>query len=64
MFSLLRKLSIGGKVKDGMLPDHMMSTARELTDEKNQNCFIEDAGELRETVYGENYVGFVIFSGI
>ncbi|XP_011314618.1 MIP18 family protein CG30152 [Fopius arisanus] len=51
MFSLLRKLSIGSKVKDGLMPDHIMGTATDLTDEKNQNCFIEDANELKENVY-------------
>ncbi|XP_015600026.1 MIP18 family protein galla-1 isoform X2 [Cephus cinctus] len=52
MLSFFRKLSIGGKIKDGILPDGVMSTPEELLKVKNQSTLIlKDETELKESVY-------------
>ncbi|XP_034935299.1 MIP18 family protein galla-1 [Chelonus insularis] len=52
MLSLLRKLSIGTKIKDGILPNHIMDTAEDLVNKKQPAEVTEkDIKELKETVY-------------
>ncbi|KAK0087342.1 hypothetical protein PV325_001227 [Microctonus aethiopoides] len=51
MLSLLRKLSIGSKIKDGIMPDRVMDTAQDF-DKKTRCEFTEkDRIELKESVY-------------
>lgn len=55
MLSFFRKLSIGGKIKDGILPDGgVMGTAEDLLRAKNQCALIlKDENELKDSVYGK-----------
>ncbi|CAL1676500.1 unnamed protein product [Lasius platythorax] len=52
MLSFFRKLSIGGKIKDGILPEGIMGTAEDLLTVKNQSdlTLMTDT-ELKESVY-------------
>ncbi|KAH0945184.1 hypothetical protein HN011_004747 [Eciton burchellii] len=51
MISFFRKLSIGGKIKDGILPE-VMGTAEDFSITKNQNNLIlKTDTELKESVY-------------
>lgn len=53
MLSWIRKLSIGTKIKDGLLPDGDMGTAQDLINKKIPSEVTEkDITELKETVYG------------
>lgn len=54
MLSFFRKLSIGGKIKDGILPEGIMGTAEDLLTAKSQNdlTLMTDT-ELKESVYGK-----------
>jgi len=53
MISFFRKLSIGGKIKDGILPE-VMGTAEDFSITKNQNNLIlKTDTELKESVYGK-----------
>ncbi|KAG5306379.1 GALL1 protein, partial [Pseudoatta argentina] len=49
MLSFFRKLSIGGKIKDGILPETIMGTAEDLLMAKNQT--LKTDIELKESVY-------------
>ncbi|XP_018303358.1 MIP18 family protein CG30152 isoform X1 [Mycetomoellerius zeteki] len=49
MLSFFRKLSIGGKIKDGILPETVMGTAEDLLTVKNQT--LKTDIELKESVY-------------
>ncbi|XP_011695801.1 PREDICTED: MIP18 family protein CG30152 isoform X1 [Wasmannia auropunctata] len=49
MLSFFRKLSIGGKIKDGILPETVMGTAEDLLTAKNQTLRTDI--ELKESVY-------------
>ncbi|KAF7989456.1 hypothetical protein HCN44_008130 [Aphidius gifuensis] len=49
MLSLLRKLSIGSKIKDGIVLDDKMATGEDIIFDKNYN--ITDENELKDTVY-------------
>jgi len=51
MLSFFRKLSIGGKIKDGILPEAVMGTAEDLLTTKNQ--MLKTDTELKESVYGK-----------
>lgn len=52
MLSFFRKLSIGGKIKDGMLPEEVMGTAEDIL--KNQSSLVlKTDTELKECVYGK-----------
>lgn len=54
MLSLLRKLSIGSKIKDGISPDDKMATTDNNVIEKNEEkVFTQDENELKDTVYGK-----------
>lgn len=54
MLSFFRKLSIGGKIKDGILPERIMETAEELSIAKDQSALILKTDiELKESVYGK-----------
>lgn len=56
MLSFFRKLSIGEKIKDGILPDRIMGTAEDLLKAKNQSILLlKTDTELRESVYGKHY---------
>ena len=56
MLSFLRKLSIGGKIKDGDLPARMMGSPDEILKIKiGNNLDLKDEGELKECVYGNTY---------
>lgn len=50
MLSFFRKLSIGGKIKDGILPE-VMGTAEDLLTARNQ--MLKTDTELKESVYGK-----------
>jgi len=53
MISFFRKLSIGGKIKDGILPE-VMGTTEDFSIAKNQNNLIlKTDTELKESVYGK-----------
>lgn len=53
MLSFFRKLSIGGKIRDGLLPDNVMGTAEDILKAKNQNELVsKDETELKESIYG------------
>ncbi|XP_011174171.1 MIP18 family protein galla-1 isoform X2 [Solenopsis invicta] len=49
MLSFFRKLSIGGKIKDGILPEAVMGTAEDLLTVKNQT--LKTDTELKESIY-------------
>ncbi|XP_057341752.1 MIP18 family protein galla-1 [Microplitis mediator] len=52
VLSWIRKLSIGTKIKDGLLPDGDMGTAQDLANKKNPSEVTEkDITELKETIY-------------
>ncbi|XP_014471085.1 PREDICTED: MIP18 family protein CG30152 [Dinoponera quadriceps] len=52
MLSFFRKLSIGGKIKDGVLPERMMETAEDLSVVRDQSALIlKTDTELKESVY-------------
>ncbi|KAL6440727.1 hypothetical protein ACFW04_003289 [Cataglyphis niger] len=52
MLSFFRKLSIGGKIKDGILPERIMATAEDLLTAKNQSDLtLKTDTELKESVY-------------
>lgn len=54
MLSFFRKLSIGGKIKDGLLPEGIMETAQDLSITREQNALmLKTDTELRESVYGK-----------
>lgn len=54
MLSFFRKLSIGGKIKDGILPEKIMGTAEDLLTAKNQSDLtLKTDTELKESVYGK-----------
>lgn len=54
MLSFFRKLSIGGKIKDGILPERIMEAAEDLSIAKNQSALILKTDiELKESVYGK-----------
>lgn len=54
MLSFFRKLSIGGKIKDGILPERIMETAEDLSIAKDQSALtLKTDTELRESVYGK-----------
>lgn len=57
MLSFFRKLSIGGKIKDGILPEVVMGTAEDLLTAKNQTSKTDT--ELKESVYGKFCALFV-----
>lgn len=60
MLSLLRKLSIGTKVRDGILPDRVMGTAEDLVITKSRSEVTEkDKTELKESVYGQQIYLFL-----
>lgn len=53
MLSFFRKLSIGWKVRDGMLPETIMGTT-DVVNVKDQNAFaLKTDLELKESVYGK-----------
>ena len=55
MLSFFRKLSIGNKIKDGILPDGVMGTSEDLLRAKNQcDLILKDETELKDTVYGKH----------
>lgn len=55
MLSFFRKLSIGGKIRDGLLPDSVMGTAEDIVRAKSQNELVsKDETELKESIYGTN----------
>lgn len=56
MLSLLRKLSLGSKIKDGIVLDDKMATGEDIIFDKNYN--ITDENELKDTVYGKNNILF------
>ena len=51
MLSFFRKLSIGGRIKDG-IAEETMGTAEDVLNVKNQKFMSKDETELRESVYG------------
>ncbi|OXU29110.1 MIP18 family protein galla-1 [Nasonia vitripennis] len=52
MLSFFRKLSIGGKIRDGLLPDSVMGTAEDIVRAKSQNELVsKDETELKESIY-------------
>lgn len=51
MLSLLRKLSIGNKIKDGILPDRVMDTAQDFDAKVRCEITEKDEVELKESVY-------------
>lgn len=54
MISFFRKLSIGGKIKDGILPQEVMGTAEDLSVANNPSSLILKTDvELEESVYGK-----------
>lgn len=54
MLSFFRKLSIGGKIKDGIQPERIMETAEDLLTAKNQSDpTLKTDTELKESVYGK-----------
>lgn len=54
MISFFRKLSIGGKIKDGILPAEVMGTAEDLSIANNRSSLILKTNtELKESVYGK-----------
>jgi len=57
MLSFFRKLSIGGKIKDGILPEAVMGTAEDLLMMKNQT--LKTDTDLKESVYGKFCALFV-----
>lgn len=57
MLSFFRKLSIGGKIRDGILPEAVMGTAEDLL--KNQ--MLKTDTELKESVYGKFCALFVFY---
>ncbi|XP_077280948.1 cytosolic iron-sulfur assembly component galla-1 isoform X2 [Temnothorax americanus] len=57
MLSFFRKLSIGGKIKDGILPEAVMGTAEDLLTTNNQ--MLKTDTELKESVYGKFCALFV-----
>lgn len=57
MLSFFRKLSIGGKIKDGILPEAVMGTAEDLLTAKN--LMLKTDIELKESVYGKFCALFV-----
>jgi len=57
MLSFFRKLSIGGKIKDGILPEAVMGTAEDLLMVKNQT--LKTDTDLKESVYGKFCALFV-----
>ncbi|KYQ55541.1 hypothetical protein ALC60_05603 [Trachymyrmex zeteki] len=59
MLSFFRKLSIGGKIKDGILPETVMGTAEDLLTVKNQT--LKTDIELKESVYGKFCALFVSY---
>lgn len=56
MLSFIRKLSIGGKIKDGILPEAVMGTAEDLL---TANQTLKTDTELKESVYGKFCALFV-----
>ncbi|TGZ32450.1 Uncharacterized protein DBV15_04891 [Temnothorax longispinosus] len=59
MLSFFRKLSIGGKIKDGILPEAVMGTAEDLLTTNNQ--MLKTDTELKESVYGKFCALFVSY---
>ncbi|XP_012220105.1 MIP18 family protein galla-1 [Linepithema humile] len=52
MLSFFRKLSLGSKIKDGILPEGIMGTAEDLLIAKNQSALVlKSDTELKEYVY-------------
>lgn len=61
MLSFFRKLSIGAKINDGILPDGVMGTAEDLMKAKNQcDLILKDDNELKDSVYGKISIKFHI----
>lgn len=53
MLSFFRKLSIGGKIKDG-IAEETMNTAEDVLNVKNQRLIVTaDEAELKDSVYGK-----------
>lgn len=54
MLSFFRKLSIGGKIRDGLLPHSVMGTdAEDIVRAKGQSQLMaKDETELKESIYG------------
>lgn len=62
MLAFFRKLSIGGKVKDGLLPEGVMGTAEDLLAVKNQSTLIlQTDTELKESVYGKFFLSLSLY---
>lgn len=54
MLSFFRKLSIGGKIKDGILPERIMEATEDLSIAKDQSALtLKTDTELKESVYGK-----------
>lgn len=52
MLSFFRKLSIGGKIKDGILPNQAMETTEEILQADEQSDLtLKSETELRESIY-------------
>ncbi|XP_058796819.1 MIP18 family protein galla-1-like isoform X2 [Phymastichus coffea] len=52
MLSFFRKLSIGGKIRDGLLPDNDMGAAEDIVRTKNHDELVfKDEAELKESIY-------------
>ncbi|EZA60543.1 MIP18 family protein galla-1 [Ooceraea biroi] len=52
MISFFRKLSIGGKIKDGILPEEIMGTAEDVSIARNHSDLaLKTDTELKESVY-------------
>jgi len=54
MLSFFRKLSLGGKIKDGILPERIMGTAEDLLTSKSQSTLVlKTDTEMKEYIYGK-----------
>lgn len=65
MLSFFRKLSIGGKIRDGLLPDNdksVMSSSSTVESavkdimQQRDDLAAKDETELKESVYGEFFI--------
>lgn len=53
MLSFLRKISIGGRIKDGVPTSDEMEAVEDCLDAKNRGLVSQSDTELKESVYGK-----------
>lgn len=62
MLSFFRKLSIGTKIRDGLLPN-MENTEDVLKAKNHRELILKDENELKETIYGaEKNMSYILLA--